>query len=188
MFNGGPPRMKSFLWVHHDLTITVSGLEPKQAWLPGGQNFNVLQHPCRFRYTKRLTDRVTFYVKHMGLNRKSPNNPLGNAQSTGLCRLISAPLLTTALSWRWQDEALTQSQWKEFHVFLMNNCREWAKIGLPRPFASAIPGVSRLSAYTCVPHKKGNSMGGPPLFNVTIQNRQRCCNGERGTPGSSYAN
>jgi len=30
----------------------------------------------------------------------------------------------------------------------------------------------RLSACTPVPHRQGNSMGGPPLFNIMIRNRQ----------------
>jgi len=35
--------------------------------------------------------------------------------------------------------------------------------------------VRRLFACTRVPHREGNSMGGPPLFNVGIRNRGGCC-------------
>jgi len=47
-------------------------------------------------------------------------------------------------------------------------CRRWSTESLTQHF----PGwfIRRLSACTHMPHRTGNSVGGPPLFNVGIRN------------------
>jgi len=52
-------------------------------------------------------------------------------------------------------------------------CQGFAEIGL-QSLGSAI---RRLSAFTCLPNRQ------PPLFNVLIQNRQRCCERQSVLPG-----
>jgi len=82
-------------------------------------------------------------------------------------------------------------------------CQEWCRnwpTGSAFPRAQRFPGLSvsqgsafpraqKLSACTRVPHREGNSMGGLPLFNAWIENRQggrerrSFCPNQKSSPG-----
>ena len=94
----------------------------------------------------------------------------GILTSSGVCRCIAGTLTSSGVC-RCLAGILTSVRGMQVPCRYPDQCQGFAEIGLLSLWTQRFPGciIRRLCTCTHAPHREGNSMSEPPLFNIGIR-------------------